>query len=144
MRWFFALIAAWMLALCLGVAHAAEVPNLSDKRFALVIGNSNYQHVKPLEKAVNDARAIGKALEQAQFRTKVVVNASRMQMNMAINQFVDDIAGGGIGIFFFADHRQQTTRLRLGQAAGCRCHSDKPSRSPGHHHAAQNQAACSV
>lgn len=94
-------------------AHAAQ-RNLSVKesgsaanRFALVIGNDDYKHVEPLEKAVNDARAMGKALEQAQFATSVVVNASRTQMNTAINRFVADVAGGGIGVLFFAGHGVQ-------------------------------------
>jgi len=103
-----------MLAFIALQAHASDGRNLGVKesasaanRFALVIGNNDYKHVEPLEKAVNDARAMGKALEQAQFTTKVIVNASRAQMNMAINRFVADVAGGGIGVFFFAGHGVQ-------------------------------------
>jgi hypothetical protein len=101
-------------AVCaLGFVHAADERSLSvqpgkgDKRIALVIGNDDYTHVDRLEKAANDARAMGKALQQSQFTTTVVVNASRAQMNKVINQFVDDVSGGGIGVFFFAGHGVQ-------------------------------------
>ncbi len=79
----------------------------ASNRFALVIGNDIYKHVDPLEKAANDARAMGRALELAHFQTKVVVNASRTQMNTAINRFVNDVKGGGVGVFFFAGHGVQ-------------------------------------
>lgn len=77
------------------------------RRVALVIGNDAYKHVPPLEKAGNDARAMGRALQQAGFETRTVLDANRSQMNKAINQFADDIAGGGIGVFFFAGHGVQ-------------------------------------
>jgi formylglycine-generating enzyme required for sulfatase activity len=77
------------------------------KRIALVIGNDAYKHVPPLEKAANDARAMGRALQQAGFETRTVLDANRSQMNKAINQFADDVAGGGIGVFFFAGHGVQ-------------------------------------
>ena len=77
------------------------------KRIALVIGNDAYKHVPPLEKAANDARAMGRALQQAGFETRTVLDANRTQMNQAINQFADDVAGGGIGVFFFAGHGVQ-------------------------------------
>jgi outer membrane protein assembly factor BamD (BamD/ComL family) len=105
-----------VLATCISLVHTADASsadtrNLSAsasiRRVALVIGNDTYKHVPPLEKAANDARAMGRALEQAHFETRVVVNATRAQMNSAINQFADDVAGGGIGIFFFAGHGVQ-------------------------------------
>lgn len=78
-----------------------------EKRVALVIGNNAYQTVSKLEKAGNDARAVGRALEKAGFQIRSVIDGNRTQMNMAINQFVDDVAGGGIGVFFFAGHGVQ-------------------------------------
>jgi formylglycine-generating enzyme required for sulfatase activity len=106
-------VALIMLAFVAFQVHASDGRNLSvssngaSNRFALVIGNDTYQHVDPLEKAANDARAMGRALELAHFQTKVVVNASRTQMNMAINRFVNDVKGGGVGVFFFAGHGVQ-------------------------------------
>lgn len=85
----------------------ASSASASTRRVALVIGNDAYKHVPPLEKAANDARAMGRALEQVHFETRVVINATRAQMNKAINQFADDVAGGGVGVFFFAGHGVQ-------------------------------------
>jgi formylglycine-generating enzyme required for sulfatase activity len=78
-----------------------------EKRVALVIGNNAYQTVPVLEKASNDARAVGRALEQAGFQTRSIIDGNRTQMNQAINQFVEDVGGGGIGVFFFAGHGVQ-------------------------------------
>jgi murein DD-endopeptidase MepM/ murein hydrolase activator NlpD len=78
-----------------------------EKRVALVIGNNAYQSVSKLEKATNDARAVGRALEAAGFQIRSVIDGNRTQMNQAINQFVEDVGGGGIGVFFFAGHGVQ-------------------------------------
>jgi hypothetical protein len=76
-------------------------------RHALVIGNNHYQSVGQLEKAGNDARAMGQALENIGYQTTLLLDANRRQMNAAINRFVDDIAGGGVGVLFFAGHGVQ-------------------------------------
>ena len=72
-----------------------------------MIGNDNYKTFRVLEKAVNDARAMGKALEQAHYSTEVVVNGTQRQMNLAINHFVAEVSGGGIGVLFYAEHGVQ-------------------------------------
>jgi uncharacterized caspase-like protein len=88
--------------------HLPSVASTSgEKRVALVIGNNAYRSIPPLAKATNDARALGRALEQAGFQIRSVIDGNRTQMNMAINQFVEDISGGGIGVFFFAGHGVQ-------------------------------------
>ncbi len=78
-----------------------------DKRYALVIGNDAYRHVRTLEKADNDARAMGVALKKIGYQTTVLLDANERQMNGAVNRFVDNIAGGGQGVFFFAGHGVQ-------------------------------------
>ena len=88
-----------------GHLQAAELS--APKRVALVIGNDQYQHVSKLERAANDARSIGTALEAAQFSTRVLLNANRSQMIRAINQFVAELEDGGVGVFFFAGHGVQ-------------------------------------
>ena len=97
------------LALAQPAAWAARNLELRDDatRFALVIGNDGYQSVSPLEKARNDARSVGAELERIGYRTTVLVDASRRAMNAAVNRFVDDIAGGGEGVLFFAGHGVQ-------------------------------------
>lgn len=85
-----------------GYGHAA-----AEKRVALVIGNDSYQDVTKLEKAANDARAIGLQLKKVGFEVMSYSNLNRREMNQAIGQFVDKVAGGGVGIFFYAGHGVQ-------------------------------------
>ena len=92
-------------------AHSARNLDLvetdSSKRVALVIGNNAYEQVGKLEKAVNDAQSVGRALQNIGYATTVLTNANRRQMNNAINAFVDDVSGGGQGVLFFAGHGVQ-------------------------------------
>lgn len=85
---------------------AAEKMN-AERRVALVIGNNSYRHVPPLEKASNDARAVGQALERVGFATTILLEAGERQMNAAINRFVQDLENGGMGVLFFAGHGVQ-------------------------------------
>ncbi len=80
---------------------------MAEARVALVIGNNAYQHVPKLEKAVSDARAVGDMLQKIGFKTSVLLNADQRKMNSAVNRFVDDVGGGGIGVIFFAGHGVQ-------------------------------------
>ncbi|MEW6677139.1 MAG: caspase family protein [Pseudomonadota bacterium] len=79
----------------------------ADRRIALVIGNNTYRHVPPLEKAANDARAVGEALKKVGYKTTVLLEANQRRMNSAINRFVEDLDNGGMGVLFFAGHGVQ-------------------------------------
>lgn len=80
---------------------------LAEVRVALVIGNNAYQNVPRLEKAVSDARAVGDMLQKIGFKTSVLLDANQRKMNSAVNRFVEDVGGGGIGVIFFAGHGVQ-------------------------------------
>lgn len=80
---------------------------MAEARVALVIGNNAYQHVPRLEKAVSDARAVGDMLQKIGFKTTVLLEANQRSMNSAVNRFVEDAGGGGIGVVFFAGHGVQ-------------------------------------
>lgn len=96
-----ALFVCFFLALATGALAATE------KRVALVIGNDAYQGVPKLEKAANDARAVGKELSKVGFEVMSYTNLDRRAMNQAINQFTSKISGGGVGVFYFAGHGVQ-------------------------------------
>lgn len=93
------LLAPWVLFVS---AHAA-----TEKRVALVIGNDTYQEVSKLEKAANDARAVGQQLKKVGFEVLSYTNLTRREMNQAIGQFVEKVSGGGVGVFFYAGHGVQ-------------------------------------
>src|SRR5262249_211615 len=55
----------------------------SGKRIALIIGNDAYS-ISPLKNAINDARAMEKALKSAGFQTIEVENAKRADMELKL------------------------------------------------------------
>jgi hypothetical protein len=92
--------AAWLVA-AVGIAHAS-----SDRRVALVIGNSTYKEA-PLRNPVNDARAMANALRGRGFEVIVRENATKQQMESAIADFGEKLNEGATGLFFYAGHGMQ-------------------------------------
>ena len=74
------------------------------KRVALIIGNNAYENVGPLEKAVNDARAMDKALAAIGFATIRAENTTHRQMNLKLLEFASQLEQGDEALFFFAGH----------------------------------------
>jgi uncharacterized caspase-like protein len=96
------LIFCSLLSLVSGEAFAA-----AERRVALVIGNNDYQNITKLEKAVNDANSVSAELRKVGFEVQTLNNAGQKKMNQAINEFVQKVSGGGVGVFFFAGHGLQ-------------------------------------
>ena len=98
----FARLAALILFSVLAVHSAAAA-----KRIALVIGNNDYPSLtaeEQLKRAVNDANAIGDALESLGFEVMRGENLSRGAMLSSLIGAADKIEPGDIGFFFFAGH----------------------------------------
>lgn len=75
-----------------------------DKRFALVIGNSNYKNL-PLANPVNDASDITAKLSTYGFNVEKIINADERQMKTAINRFGKNLQkNNSVGLFYFAGH----------------------------------------
>jgi hypothetical protein len=90
-------------ALCLAPYGAAQA-----KRIALVIGNDQYRHVAPLEKAGNDALAMGRELQAAGFEVRQYRDLDFKAMVRAVTGMVGSISGGDEVVIFFAGHGVQT------------------------------------
>ena len=84
---------------------AAEVAQ-GEPRYALVIGNSAYTFGS-LKNPANDARAMAKALAAAGFNVRLLEDASLIGMQRAVRQWGNDLARGGIGLFYYAGHGMQ-------------------------------------
>jgi Caspase domain len=84
-------------------APAAAARN---QRVALVIGNANYKEA-PLANPVNDARAIGAALQESGFTVILRENTDQRGMLAALREFGDKLRGGGTGLFYYAGHGMQ-------------------------------------
>jgi uncharacterized caspase-like protein len=96
----FATIACALLLICLTV-----VPGHAEKRVALVIGNSNYQHTGRLGNPANDAEALAALLKASGF--DVVERRSDVGiagMRRAIGDFSGIAADADIAIVYYAGH----------------------------------------
>lgn len=76
------------------------------KRVALIIGNNAYSG-RPLQNAVNDARAMDKALRAAGFKTILRENAKRSDIEEALTEFVDQLGPDDTALFYYAGHGVQ-------------------------------------
>lgn len=78
----------------------------TDRRLALVIGNSAYR-ISPLKNPVNDAQDIAAALRRVGFDVTIVRDATQQQMENAVREFGLKLRQGGTGLFYYAGHGVQ-------------------------------------
>ncbi|MFK5979272.1 MAG: caspase family protein [Rhizobiaceae bacterium] len=95
-------IAVLATLFCLNMAHAG-------KRIALVIGNSNYQHISPLANPQNDAKSMATTLSEAGFLVTSLINGEQNQMKRALLDFGRSLREEGVeaGLFYYAGHGVQ-------------------------------------
>jgi hypothetical protein len=87
--------------------QSAGLDRQSGKRMALVIGNNKYTALpesRQLQKAVNDARAVGATLQEIGFIVTKLENASRTETSLAIGALEAKITPGDTVFLFFAGH----------------------------------------
>ena len=96
-----------LFVFCCLLSLSGQVLAAAERRVALVIGNNDYQNIVKLEKAVNDANSVSAELRKVGFEVQTLNNAGQKKMNLAINEFVQKVSGGGVGVFFFAGHGLQ-------------------------------------
>lgn len=80
-----------------------------EKRYALVIGNSQYpKSIGELRNPVNDATDMAAELELSNFEVQLLTNATYGQMRAALLKFKDKIDAGErdktVALFYFAGH----------------------------------------
>lgn len=93
------LLLLFLVCLIPAAASAQE----EGKRIALIFGNNAYS-VSPLQNAVNDARAIEKALRDAGFKTILRENANKTAMEEATAEFLQQLGPDDTALFFYAGH----------------------------------------
>ncbi len=91
-----------------GVAVASLGPGASgaQRRLALVVGNEQYNK-GPLSNAVNDATDLATTLQRVGFTVTPLFNATRRQMQEAIDALRRDLRPEDVGLFYFAGHGMQ-------------------------------------
>ena len=95
-------LAGAALLICVGA-----LPGQAEKRLGLVVGNDSYANLpadQQLRKAVNDARAVGDALERLGFEVIRGENLDRPALLEKFEALTQKLAQGDTAFFFFAGH----------------------------------------
>ena len=95
-------LAALALLLTLTIANA-------ERRVALVLGNSQYQHAVPLTNPVRDAQAMAERLKKLDFEVVSGFDQTKSQTQATIAQFAKQVRGADIALFFYAGHGLQAS-----------------------------------
>jgi cyclophilin family peptidyl-prolyl cis-trans isomerase/uncharacterized caspase-like protein len=85
-------------------------PALAEKRVALVIGNSAYENITPLDNPRNDARLIATTLAGLGFTLVgggAQLDLNKTRLESAIQEFGKVLPGSEVGMFYYAGHGVQ-------------------------------------
>ena len=75
---------------------------------ALLIGNAEYEHTKPLVNTIPDVRALAAALNRLGFdAVKREENLSLREMKTALRDFADRLEAGDLALFYYSGHGVQ-------------------------------------
>lgn len=92
------------LALLLTLSAAS-----AERRVALVLGNSQYQHAPALTNPVRDAQAMAERLKSLDFEVVSGFDLTKLQTQTTIAQFAKQVRGADIALFFYAGHGLQVS-----------------------------------
>jgi len=92
------------LAIFLSASIGAQT---TEKRIALVIGNSDYQFGGYLRNPVNDAYLMAKTLKDLDFYVIKRINGNQEQMRNAIKEFSLKLSNYNVALFYYAGHGLQ-------------------------------------
>jgi formylglycine-generating enzyme required for sulfatase activity len=96
-----------LLALLAGLTSA---PAAADKRVALVVGNSAYRNVTPLDNPGNDAKLIADTLRGLGFTLVgggAQLDLDKPAFDRAVLSFGEQLSGADVGLFYYAGHGLQ-------------------------------------
>lgn len=75
-----------------------------EKRIALVIGNSNYEHMDDLPNAINDVRDVSTRLNQLGFDVMTLYDGNKNDMQTSISSFFSQAQRYQVALLYFAGH----------------------------------------
>ncbi|MES0100464.1 caspase domain-containing protein [Mesorhizobium sp. M0019] len=81
----------------------------AERRVALVLGNSQYQHAPALTNPVHDAQAVAERLKSLDFEVVSGFDLTKLQTQTTIAQFAKQVRGADIALFFYAGHGLQVS-----------------------------------
>jgi hypothetical protein len=89
---------------------AAVATAQTEERVALVVGNGKYDHLARLPNPANEAQLIATTLQTVGFELiggKAQTDLDRASFEHAIREFGAKLAGGSVGLFYYAGHGLQ-------------------------------------
>jgi uncharacterized caspase-like protein len=97
--------AGWYVLVAFALWCAASASALAEKRVALIIGNSGYQHAVRLANPANDADAIGKMFTDMGFDVvEVRRDLLALELRRAVREFSLHTRDADVAIVFYAGH----------------------------------------
>jgi len=79
----------------------------AERRVALVIGNSSYQHTAPLKNPRNDAIGVAEKLRALDFDVVEGIDLDQDGMQQTIGEFAEKVSRADVGLFYYAGHGLQ-------------------------------------
>ena len=108
-----------MIALCGGMLRVAGMMALAllltitvasaERRVALVLGNSQYQHAAALPNPVRDAQAMAERLQALGFEVVSGFDLTKQQTQTTVARFAKQVRGADVALFFYAGHGLQVS-----------------------------------
>jgi uncharacterized caspase-like protein len=92
----------FFLIVLVAPATAEEAKSL--RGVALVIGQSEYQHIAPLPNPANDARDIEKLLEDLGFDVTGVNDREGKKLERDFERFIEDAEGADVALVYYSGH----------------------------------------
>ncbi|TPI25077.1 peptidase c14 caspase catalytic subunit p20 [Mesorhizobium sp. B3-2-1] len=81
----------------------------AERRIALVLGNSQYQHAAPLANPARDAQAMAERLKNLGFEVVSGFDLTKQQTQTTVAQFAKQVRGADVALFFYAGHGLQVS-----------------------------------
>jgi len=95
-----------LTALAIGLAFATPA-RATERRVALVIGNSAYTNAPPLDNPVHDATAMRDKLQSLGFDVIAGFDLTKAETQAVIAKFAQASRGADVAAFFYAGHGLQ-------------------------------------
>lgn len=79
-------------------------PAAAQRRLALVIGISEYQHLRSMVRPAGDARAVHDALTRLGFQSNLVLDANQNELDAAFQRLLADVQQDDVALIHFTGH----------------------------------------
>ncbi|MEA5138569.1 caspase family protein [Arcicella rigui] len=80
------------------------IPISAKKRFALIIGNKDYQYASSLKNPINDVEDINESLLRLGFEVQILKNADYRDIKESLNSFTNKLDTSAIALVYFSGH----------------------------------------